>query len=136
MSRLPLTGSLPDSIPEDSSLTVWYAINKDPITGRPAGPGFSGPLPRSLERAGSLAFLEMSGHQLTGGVPTLPAKIRMFEAHNNKLNGGIACESLAWSGGGGVSHAWLAAVHRVLALTFCLPAFLLPPAAHPHSPAA
>ena len=92
MSRLPLTGTLPDSIPEDSSLRVWYAINRDPITGRPAGPGFSGPLPKSLSNAKNLAFAELSGHQLTGSVPTLPEEIRMFEVHNNKLDGTVACE--------------------------------------------
>lgn len=92
MSRLPLSGPLPDSIPDDSELTVWYAINRDQITGRAPGPGFSGPLPRSIERAGNLAFVELSGHSLTGGVPTLPSKIRMFEAQNNRLGGGIACE--------------------------------------------
>lgn len=92
MSRLPLTGSLPDTIPEDSNLIVWYAINRDPITNRPAGPGFSGKLPRSISNAKRLAFVELSGHQLTGGVPTLPDNIRMFEVQNNQMDGGIACK--------------------------------------------
>lgn len=92
MSRLPLTGSLPDTIPEDSNLIVWYAINRDPITNKPAGPGFSGPLPKTLSNAKNLAFVELSGHQLTGGVPALPEKLRMFEVHNNQLDGGIQCE--------------------------------------------
>lgn len=92
MSRLPLTGPLPDSIPADSSLIVWYAINRDPITNRPAGEGFTGSLPKSLSNAKKLAFAELSGHKLTGDVPPLPDNIRMLEVQNNQLDGTIACE--------------------------------------------
>lgn len=92
MSRLPLTGPLPDSIPEDSNLIVWYGINRDPITNKPAGEGFSGKLPRSLANAKRLAFVELSGHRLSGDVPVLPPSIRMFEVHNNMLDGSVECE--------------------------------------------
>jgi hypothetical protein len=92
MSRLPLTGPLPDAIPADSNLVVWYAINRDPVTGRPAGPGFSGSLPDTLGNARKLSFMEMSGHQLVGGIPALPEGIRMFELQNNRLDGPVECE--------------------------------------------
>jgi hypothetical protein len=122
MSRLPLEGKLPDSIPEDSNLVVWYSINRDPITGRPAGPGFSGPLPRSIENAKKLSFVELSGHQLTGGVPTLPESIRMFEVHNNMMDGGIACEcgvyGCAVRGGGGIGWAPMGLVGFFLRILF------------------
>lgn len=106
MSRLPLEGSIPDVIPEDSNLIVWYAINRDPITNRVAGPGFSGNLPRSIENAKRLAFVELSSHQLTGGVPTLPDGIRMFEVHNNMLDGGVACECGCVLVEAGVAGGW------------------------------
>lgn len=73
-------------------IQVWYAINRDPITGKPAGPGFSGKLPASISNARNLQFVELSGHQLTGAVPALPGQLRMFEVHNNALDGDIACE--------------------------------------------
>lgn len=92
MSRLPLSGPLPDTIPEDSNLVVWYSINRDPITGKPAGEGFTGKLPRSLANAKKLAFVELSGHKLIGDVPVLPPNIRMFEVHNNLLDGPVECE--------------------------------------------
>lgn len=90
MSRTTLSGELPDSFSPDSQLRVWYAINKDPATGDIAGPGFTGTIPSSLSNAANLAFVELSHHQLTGGVPTLPAKIRMFESQSNALDGTIA----------------------------------------------
>jgi hypothetical protein len=92
MSRTTLTGELPDSFSPDSQLRVWYAINKDPATGEIPGPGFSGTIPSSLSNAAHLAFVELSHHQLTGGVPQLPANIRMFESQSNALDGTIACE--------------------------------------------
>ncbi|WIA11368.1 hypothetical protein OEZ85_011489 [Tetradesmus obliquus] len=90
MSRTTLSGELPDSFSPDSQLRVWYAINRDPATGDIAGPGFTGTIPSSLSNAANLAFVELSHHQLTGGVPTLPAKIRMFESQSNALDGTIA----------------------------------------------
>ena len=97
MSRTTLSGELPDSFSPDSQLRVWYAINRDPATGEIAGPGFTGTIPSSLSNAANLAFVELSHHQLTGGVPILPAKIRMFESQSNALDGTIACE---WCGRG------------------------------------
>eukprot|EP00879_Flechtneria_rotunda_P020521 GHRR01021592.1.p1 GENE.GHRR01021592.1~~GHRR01021592.1.p1 ORF type:complete len:536 (+),score=117.26 GHRR01021592.1:712-2319(+) len=90
MSMLTLTGPLPDTLPTDSNLRVWYAINSDPVTGETAGPGFEGEIPPSIGNAAGLAFIELSGHQLTGGVPVLPEGMRMFEAQGNNLDGGIA----------------------------------------------
>eukprot|EP00882_Tetradesmus_deserticola_P030012 GHRQ01033664.1.p1 GENE.GHRQ01033664.1~~GHRQ01033664.1.p1 ORF type:complete len:178 (-),score=61.11 GHRQ01033664.1:458-991(-) len=92
MSRLPLTGDLPDSFSPDSQLRVWYAINKDPVSGDAAGPGFTGSIPSSLSNVAHLAFVELSHHQLTGGVPQLPARMRMAEFQSNQLDGSIACE--------------------------------------------
>jgi hypothetical protein len=92
MSRVTLTGELPDAFSPDSQLRVWYAINRDPVSGDIPGPGFTGTIPSSLSNAAHLAFVELSQHQLTGGVPQLPAKIRMFEAQSNQLDGTIACE--------------------------------------------
>lgn len=92
MSRTTLTGPLPDSFTTDSNLRVWYAINKDPVSGEQPGPGFTGSIPPSIVNSKGLAFVQLSNHQLTGGVPALPEGIRMFEAQSNALDGGIACE--------------------------------------------
>lgn len=92
MSMTTLSGPLPDTFSSDSSLKVWYSINADPRTGVPAGPGFSGEIPSSISNAQALQYVELSNHQLTGGVPALPPNVIMFEVQGNKLDGGIACE--------------------------------------------
>lgn len=104
MSRTTLTGELPDVIPAGSNLRVWYSINQDPETGESLGDGFSGPLPSTLSNAKGLAFLEMSGHQLSGDVPVLPDGMRMFEAFNNRLDGTIA-SACGWRAAGSGSAA-------------------------------
>lgn len=90
MSRLNLTGEIPDSIPEGSNLRLWYALNTVEGTMQQYdGGAFTGSLPSTLSNAKGMRYMELSYHDLSGKLPTLPDAMMVFDVSENSIEGSI-----------------------------------------------